>query len=415
MSRYAIQWIIFVVFCAVNIWLWFGDDLIPDPPALEALKQDPPTQTESDPQTGTEVAAVEPVLAAVREQEDQIQPEPTPQPATPESTVATNDLERLRELLRQGRYEDAVELYSDLYNRLSEAESAEYRESILFSAEKLGSEQKHEPALVLLQAYVDVFYKDLTALYMLAYNQGALQRFQDQIQTLFAAHDEAITQLDLDLIDDKLTKAIAARATALAKQGEPEVLVAFYQSLIARHPGYIPLQLSLASAFIKTGQTDQAAAVLRNLSGTTEYSDEVEYLFNSIALSRSATPATIPIQRVGGSFVVDAVVNGSSTVKLLIDTGASMTVIHPDVLTRAGINTARPSRITVFNTASGAVNASVHQLQSLAVGDQVVDGIEVGSIQSPRLGEVDGLLGMNFLSEFKFSINQENQVIVLSR
>jgi hypothetical protein len=39
----------------------------------------------------------------------------------------------------------------------------------------------------------------------------------------------------------------------------------------------------------------------------------------------------------------------------------------------------------------------------------------VGGIDIPGLGEIDGLLGMDFLNHFRFTIDQEDQVMLLTR
>ena len=67
-----------------------------------------------------------------------------------------------------------------------------------------------------------------------------------------------------------------------------------------------------------------------------------------------------------------------------------------------------------FSTANGEVDAPLVGIQSLTVGGQVVSPITVGGIALSRhAAPVDGLLGMNFLQNFEFSLDQQRSVLEL--
>lgn len=98
--------------------------------------------------------------------------------------------------------------------------------------------------------------------------------------------------------------------------------------------------------------------------------------------------------------------------RLLLDTGAGITTISPNLAARLGI---RPehTRRSYGRVADGsfitAYNTVVDYLQ---VGPKVKHSLEVAVLpmNGPSMG-FDGLLGMNFLSDFRYHINMGSQTI----
>ena len=102
------------------------------------------------------------------------------------------------------------------------------------------------------------------------------------------------------------------------------------------------------------------------------------------------------------------------SVRLLIDTGASLTIFTPAVLEQRGIRYLDTGRTGVFNTANGRVQAPIYKLDSLSVGDWYVKHLEIGVLDLGSRADVDGLLGMNFLRHFRFFIDQNEAVLRLA-
>jgi len=97
---------------------------------------------------------------------------------------------------------------------------------------------------------------------------------------------------------------------------------------------------------------------------------------------------------------------------LLLDTGATVTVISRGVADRLGIGSDSGER-RLSQLADGRVIETARlRVDSLAVGPKVKYNAEIAVIPSsdPGMG-FDGLLGMNFLSEFRYHVDVSNQVI----
>lgn len=322
------------------------------------------------------------------------------------------ELDRFQDFLSSGHYEEAIEHYRLLYNQVSEAESEPYRAKILRQANNLAADSDHMAVIELLERYTSVFYKDLPALRKLANSQHVLRRYDDEITTLIKALNEATLQADIIRFRRQLDTSAMAEAAILTGNHDVNGVVALFEKLIARDPDHSPMHIAFARALVQLDQPEQAYEVLQSLPAD---SGPAATLLATIERARASGATDIPIYPRGESYIVDAVINGRTRIKLLIDTGASMTIIRPSALRLAGIDLHQFQRSVIFNTANGRVRAPVLQLNSLALGQQVVHDIDVGSLRLEALDGVDGLLGMNYLNSFKFTLNQQEQVILLTR
>jgi clan AA aspartic protease (TIGR02281 family) len=102
-----------------------------------------------------------------------------------------------------------------------------------------------------------------------------------------------------------------------------------------------------------------------------------------------------------------------STVKLLIDTGASLTTLsHSSFadLPQASFNY-RGSRM--FNTAGGLTRGDIYRASSIELGEMQLNDIDIAVIDYPSASNVDGLLGMNVLRHYRFEIDQDDKLLHL--
>ncbi len=106
--------------------------------------------------------------------------------------------------------------------------------------------------------------------------------------------------------------------------------------------------------------------------------------------------------------------NNAQNAVLLLDTGASLSIISPELLQLLDIPYQSTGRTAWFSTAGGRITAPVITLDSLALDVVVVENIEVGVIGEFDSNPFDGLLGMNFLRHFEFFIDQNERKLQLS-
>ena len=327
--------------------------------------------------------------------------------------IAAGELHRITQLLTEKHFDDAVEMYSLLYNDLSESDSEPYREKIFAFAQALVEQEKYAEVIALLREYLDIFYQDLTALRMLAHSEHILQLYADEIETLFAALEAAYSIDDIASLRTRLDDAIAAQAVVLSN--DPNAVLEFYQALVERKPEYESLQLGLSRALLRSGRKERAIVILNALPKESEHKHEIDELLVSARQNRFSDTSAVPMQRFGDNFSVKALINGVLSVTLLIDTGATLTIIHPHALQLSGINLQQSKKTISLNTANGVMTVPIFRLHSLSLGSQTVKDIEVGGVAINGLSGVNGLLGMNFLNKFKFTLDQRQQLILLAQ
>ena len=104
--------------------------------------------------------------------------------------------------------------------------------------------------------------------------------------------------------------------------------------------------------------------------------------------------------------------NRTVEVRLMLDTGASVTVISTDVAEKLDIDLNRASRVRAEVVGGGMVTGWHAKLDRISAGPHTMTGIDVAIIPHEGSGfPSDGLLGMNFLRSYKYHIDFKNQAI----
>jgi len=109
-----------------------------------------------------------------------------------------------------------------------------------------------------------------------------------------------------------------------------------------------------------------------------------------------------------GHFWVVASVNGVKR-RMLIDSGATVTVISDSTVRTASVDTSSGLTPVVLRTANGMAPARTGSVDELKVGNIVARNLKI--VTSPSLGDLD-VLGMNFLSKLQ-SWRVEGRTLVL--
>jgi len=107
----------------------------------------------------------------------------------------------------------------------------------------------------------------------------------------------------------------------------------------------------------------------------------------------------------GQRIMVDVRINGAFTAPLLLDTGADRTMISPRTLQAAGVAISRPVATGNITGATGTDRISYVVVDSLEVGEARVGRMPVGSSELAGTGAGDGLLGRDFLDQFKITFD----------
>lgn len=124
--------------------------------------------------------------------------------------------------------------------------------------------------------------------------------------------------------------------------------------------------------------------------------------------------ATIVLTRRGNSILVPVVLNGEGPFDIVLDTGAELTTISPEIAQKVGARRVE-GRITLAGV-GGTSEAQLAQVQSISVGSaRVVDFSFVTLDLGKNLGvSTIGLLGQDFLNHFVMELDVEQNQLRLT-
>lgn len=173
---------------------------------------------------------------------------------------------------------------------------------------------------------------------------------------------------------------------------------------------YTPI-CGLLALFILVWAVSARAELYRwtDSSGNVHVADDLfnvpqEYLSQIKTYQESKGPeqyGDIPLKKTDAGYVVKAKLNGTDEVSLILDTGATATVISPGALKKAGIKISGDKQV-VLRTASGELKVGTAEVLAI-----YLEGWRRGPLRVVAHDAVpgfDGLLGMDFLGAYRFEI-----------
>jgi len=149
----------------------------------------------------------------------------------------------------------------------------------------------------------------------------------------------------------------------------------------------------------------RSAAELLSLQPTPSPPPELKTVPPSAGLTR------IPFSP-GSPVLVQAKINGIGPITLILDTGADGTLISPAVLSRLGLFPVNERAVTIKGvTGTGYANrvwVDIIEVGAIRVGPLLV------AVYDAALKNADGLLGRDFLSRFKVTIDSKEKIVTLT-
>ena len=98
---------------------------------------------------------------------------------------------------------------------------------------------------------------------------------------------------------------------------------------------------------------------------------------------------------------------------MVLDTGATFTLLPWYIAEELGYNPATSNEYVTITTASGTLEAPLITLKSVNVLGKNVENLKVIVHTLPESSHVDGLLGLDYLRNFKLTLDFKNGVLDL--
>ena len=124
--------------------------------------------------------------------------------------------------------------------------------------------------------------------------------------------------------------------------------------------------------------------------------------------------AQVPLRSRGNQFVTELQLDNTA-LALLIDTGASLTTLSRQSFEQISDR----HRFTLlgyrmFRTANGLSKGAVYRVGRMRLGQMVLIDNNIAVLDFSMGDDIDGLLGMNVLGQFRFQIDQQQKRLYLA-
>lgn len=237
--------------------------------------------------------------------------------------------------------------------------------------------------------------------------QAAIKLYKEIIDNSFNIEIEQSSENQIHLLAQK-------QYAILSQQSLWNDVVELIEPLLFDEPNYPPYLLMLSKAKIELNQLTSAQEILQQLNEFDQSSAQVEALLQKVEdmmLGESA----IPLLKRGAHYIVKGQFDAQSPVNLMIDTGASLSVLSQAAFDNlpSWLNPTFNRKVEM-NTAGGVVTTSVYRFEQFQISGYRVKSIEFAVMDLETMDKADGLLGMNFLKHFEFQIDQQNNLLILA-
>lgn len=115
----------------------------------------------------------------------------------------------------------------------------------------------------------------------------------------------------------------------------------------------------------------------------------------------------------GQPIMVDVRINGSGSARLVLDTGADVTLIRPRALAAAGVPLTREIAQVEMRGVTGSERMPFVVVDSLEIGEARANRMPVAAWELPQ-SSGDGLLGRDFLDRFTVNIDSGQGTVTLT-
>ena len=331
------------------------------------------------------------------------------EPARPKPKV-----DNIQQWLKNNDYDKIMAHYAVLVQQDIDPQNKQRIRIALLNKIKNQLGKNPEYSLQLLNKYQKIDAYDPMALFLMAQALLANKNYMLAIKTAIDLNNFVQDEIDKEQIAILIDEVELQYSEFLNKTGRTDKLLELYQVLTTNNyqtnPAYY---YRLAEVQQKLALYDEALATLSGLSYDPVWGERARDL--AIGLQQKLElkgGIKVPVEQEGGHFIVTSRINGIDGIRLLIDTGATLSSLRPNVARSIGVDIDDNKR-AVINLAVGVANAIIAHVDQIEIGEARLNDLKINVIEMPVSIKEDGLLGMNFLGRFKWLIDDEENILYL--
>jgi len=274
----------------------------------------------------------------------------------------------------------------------------------------------------LVDLWLEAYYADIEVLLLLADNQRFCGSPEEAVRTLQIANAYAVNPGQLDSVAGALARLVVATDKHLSKQQNWIELLGFYELLEAIDLATKTSQLRRASLYERIGEVQRSRELLLELRENDDRMNGEWTAALNLQLANSAQQPfardrpqhEVPLTRRGNHYLVAAGIDGVSQLALVIDTGASITTLSKESFSQLDNTGIRYLGTQLFNTPNGMAQGEMYRVDSIQLADIEILDLEIAVLDFEPSDGLDGLLGMNVLRNYRFEIDQDQEILFLS-
>lgn len=197
----------------------------------------------------------------------------------------------------------------------------------------------------------------------------------------------------------------------LAQHPQPTTQIELLYGFINTLPNALELRFLIAKQLVNIKNYEEAKYQASFLENNQNWLAQFETINKQINYAQLFTGKHISIALIKkhNAWHINAVINNHNVV-LILDTGAMMTTISQEFL-----NTTTHQDI-IMSTANGKTNAKIYTDNTLQIGEITEQNVKIVGLPKNKLpNNIDGLLGMDWLSRFHFIIDAEHHTLQLTK
>lgn len=338
----------------------------------------------------------------------------------------SDNLQVLSQMLSEQRFLEATALYYQSI-QMDSSSKPKLRPTVDAYFQRCFENCEAGTFLDLVDSWLATFYDDIPVLIRLAEFQEQQGQPEAAANTLLLAKTYALLadqQRAVHQARDRLTQRTHERLDGEQRWVELLGYYEFLNTIDLTTPGF---ELRRALLYHRLGEQSRANRLLTALKKADDGSNPQltavidRYLEDdSVKGTSDSEPVenvsnSVPLEKYGDGFVVRVTLNNRDALRLLLDTGASITALTSDSFRRLYRPDLSLLGSQLFKTASGYTRGDIYRAPTLIIGKQRVDNTNLAVLSDLEMDGVDGLLGMNVLRYFRFEIDRSAGVMYLER